>query len=295
MDRKIKNTLILAVFLLLIIIAGFAYTFFIQGNAIEAKQAKLAELNVNALNTDELNMQLVQLRDRANELDSILNLRKYNIPAALSQSAFYDFVNEVSSYFSPFSHVNVEFETQTTGANFNFYTYTVSGTANFNDFYRLIFAIEKSKSLKKVTDAEVSDLVKVDDEGIPHFLVNFKFTALTYYANNSRYVSSFFTENKLNPRPLYNIFFPLIRDEIPPNVDNLLDVQDAELLALVPEGAFVTDPKGNTFLLWEGDKVYLGYLTKIDYKNSEVEFILNKGGIIERITLSLSKEEKKSK
>jgi hypothetical protein len=42
-------------------------------------------------------------------------------------------------------------------------------------------------------------------------------------------------------------------------------------------------------LVWEGEQVYLGYLTKIDYDNNSVSFILNKGGIIEKVTLELVK------
>ncbi len=75
----------------------------------------------------------------------------------------------------------------------------------------------------------------------------------------------------------------------------MLDVQSAELLALIPEGAFIADSKGTTYLLWEGDKVYLGYLTEIDYDENVVHFVLNKGGIIEKITLNLEKNEKKEK
>ena len=81
----------------------------------------------------------------------------------------------------------------------------------------------------------------------------------------------------------------MIRNEIPPNVDELLDVQGARLLAIIPEGAFIADTKGNTFLVWEGEQVYLGYLTMIDYNNSTVNFILNKGGIIEKVTLDLDR------
>jgi hypothetical protein len=69
-----------------------------------------------------------------------------------------------------------------------------------------------------------------------------------------------------------------------------LDVQGAKLLALIPEGAFLSDSKGNTYLLWEGQQVYLGYLTKIDYDHNTVSFILNKGGIIEKTDLTLEKE-----
>ena len=90
-------------------------------------------------------------------------------------------------------------------------------------------------------------------------------------------------------------FYPLIRNEIPPNIDDLLDVQAAQLLALIPEGAFIADSKGVTYLLWEGDQVYLGYLTEIDYDKNEVHFVLNKGGIIEKVTLELDKIDSEKK
>ena len=68
---------------------------------------------------------------------------------------------------------------------------------------------------------------------------------------------------------------------------------------MIPDGAYVADASGNTHLLWEGDEVYLGYLTKIDYSTNEVKFVLNKGGVIEKITLkleqNLSENDKKSK
>ncbi len=102
-------------------------------------------------------------------------------------------------------------------------------------------------------------------------------------------------ENDLRTKEIYDAFYPLIRNEIPPNVDNLLDVQGAKLLALVPEGAFLSDGKGNTYLLWEGEPVYLGYLTKIDYDNNKVHFIINKGGVIEQVDLQLQKEDIKNK
>ena len=59
--------------------------------------------------------------------------------------------------------------------------------------------------------------------------------------------------------------------------------------------AQLSDASGNTYLLWEGDQVYLGYLTNINYLNSEVNFVLNKGGIIENYNLKLEKEKKQSK
>ena len=47
--------------------------------------------------------------------------------------------------------------------------------------------------------------------------------------------------------------------------------------------------------MWEGDQVYLGYLTEIDYDKNEVHFVLNKGGIIEKVTLELDKIDSEKK
>lgn len=291
MERKTKNTILLAVILFVIILAGGIYTLVIQSGEISDKEKKLKEINLNAYNTDDLIDQLLTLQERAAELDSILSLRKYNVPVILRQSKFFDFVNKVSFNFSPYSFVNIEYRSLEKEQHFNKFIYVLSGTATFNDLYKLIYAIEQSKELKKVANVALSNFVKVDEEGFAHYLVNFRFEASIYFSDNDRFASSNIKENRLTANPLYDVFYPLVRNEIPPNVDNLLDVQNAQLLALIPEGAFLANGNGDTYLLWEGDEVYLGYLTEIDYQNSQVNFIMNKGGIIEKVTLSLGEKK----
>lgn len=287
MDRKTKNTILLAIILFVIILIGGIYTFVVQNGQISDREKKLKEINVNAYDTDDLIEQLLTLQKRAAELDSILSLRKYNVPVELRQSKFFDFVNRISFNFSPHSFVNIEYRTVEKEEHFNKFIYGLNGTATFNDLYKLIYAIEQSKELKKVSNVALTNFVKVDEEGFAHYLVNYKFDTSVYFSDNDRFASSSIKENRLTANPLYDVFYPLIRNEIPPNVDNLLDVQNAQLLALIPEGAFLANANGDTYLLWEGDEVYLGYLTEIDYQNSQVHFIMNKGGIIEKVTLSL--------
>lgn len=291
MDRKLKNTLILAVLLIIVIVVGSVFTFVFQKGDIDSRKKRLNELNLNAYNTDELIEQLNTLKARAVELDSILALRKFNIPVNLHQSEFYNFVNKISFGFAPDSYVNIEYRDIIVSKHYKHYTYTLSGTAYYNDVYKLIYAIEQSKELKKVLSCSFDNFVKVDDEGIPHYFVTYNIQCAVYHSDNDRYASSVSKENRLSPNPVYDIFYPLIRNEIPPNIDDLLDVQSAQLLALIPEGAFIADSKGTTHLLWEGDKVYLGYLTEIDYDENVVHFVLNKGGIIEKLTLTLDKKE----
>jgi hypothetical protein len=288
MNKKLISTLSVLALLIIILVAGGIYIFVMQRGDLSERQEKLAELNKNVYDPEELNNRYLGLEKRSAELDSILANRKFNIPQNVSSIKFYNFINSIVAGFPGETTVNIEYLRQAPDKEFFFHEYKLSGGGNYNDVYKMIYAIEQSKELKKIGKLSFSNLVKTDDE-IPLFLVNFELIAQVYFSSDSRFAPAEFVENNLATGPIYDAFYPLIRNEIPPNVDNLLDVQGGRLLALIPEGAFVADNKGNTYLVWEGEQVYLGYLTKIDYDNNTVSFILNKGGIIEQVTLQLDR------
>lgn len=291
MNKKLRSTLVLLAFLLVILIAGGSYLYFIQGKNLDKKREKLKELQAKALDPQELLAQYQSLLIRSNQLDSILANREFNIPQNLSSIKFYNFVNNITNGFSDKAQINIEYLDQKAEKEFFYHEYKLTGFGFFNEVYNLIFAIEQSKELKKVTSVSLGNLVQTKEGEVPVYLVNFVINAKTYFSSDNRFAPATFVENKLGAPTLYDAFYPLIRNEIPPNIDELLDVQGATLLALIPEGAFIADSKGNTYLIWEGEQVYLGYLTKIDYQNSRVSFILNKGGIIEKVDLQLDRTE----
>jgi hypothetical protein len=293
MNRKLKNTFVLIALLLVIVLGGGFYLFVVQKNKIEEREAKLAELSSNRYDIDELNFRYAQLLDRAAVLDSVLAARKFNIPANISSIKFYDFITEASMNFTPSTRLDVEYITIGQDRDFYYYEYKISGGGTYLDLFRLLYAVEHSKELKKVTTLALNNLVTTDKKDMPLFHVSFSMTVFVYYTDTDRFITSSMVENDLTAPIKYDPFYPLIRNEIPPNVDQLLDVQGSKLLALIPEGAFFADSRGNTYLLWEGEQVYLGYLTNIDYKNNKVSFILNKGGIIEKAELHLEKSQAK--
>jgi len=288
MNKKLISTLSVLALLIIILVAGGIYIFVLQRGDLSERQEKLAELNKNVYDPVELENRYQELQRKSAELDSILANRKFNIPQNISSIKFFNFINKIVADFPKETTVNVEYVRQAPDKEFFFHEYKLTGGGNYNDVYKMIYAIEQSKELKKIGKLTFTNLVKTDDE-IPLFLVNFELITQVYYSSDNRFAPAEFVENNLYTGPIYDAFYPLIRNEIPPNVDNLLDVQGARLLALIPEGAFVADNKGNTYLVWEGEQVYLGYLTKIDYDNNTVSFILNKGGIIEQVTLQLDR------
>lgn len=291
MNKKLRSTLVLVALLLIILIAGGIYLYFVQGKELDKNRDKLKELQAKALDPQELLAQYEDLLVKSNRLDSILANREFNIPQNLSSIKFYNFVNNITNGFSDKAQVNIEYLEQKQEKEFFYHDYKLSGFGYFNEVYNLIYAIEHSKELKKVTNINLGNLVQTKEGENPVYLVNFIINARTYFSSDNRFAPATFVENNLGSPTLYDAFYPLIRNEIPPNIDELLDVQGATLLALIPEGAFIADSKGNTYLIWEGEQVYLGYLTKIDYQNSRVSFILNKGGIIEKVDLQLDRTE----
>lgn len=293
MNRKLRNTLGLVGILVFLLVAGGVYIFVFQRGKLNERRIKLRDLESINYNTDQLSIQLRTLEKRAASLDSILSSRKFNIPQNLSSIKFYNFINQISAGFSPNTQIDVEFINQKKDKEFLYYEYKIAGNGPYNDVYKLIYSIEQSKELKKIKSLTLTSQISTTKEGVPNFVVNFAGSVAVYFSSDNRFATALFIENNLSTGLKYDAFFPLIRTSIPPNVDDLLDVQGAKLLALIPEGAFLADTKGNTYLLWEGEQVYLGYLTKIDYEHNTVGFILNKGGIIEKVELGLDKEVNK--
>ncbi len=290
MNRKLKNTLGLVGVLVVLFVFGYAYIYFFQNPKIKQKNTELNNLKAFEYDTNGLTAQLKEKQKRADVLDSILAARRYNIPKDIQPLRFYEFMNGVQGMLSSSTRINIEYTEKKQEQEFFYYEYKVSGVGPYSDVYRIIYAIEQSKELKKIKNINLVNFVQTAEDAEPEFWVSFNLTVGVYFANNDRFATKDYIENDLKAPGVYDIFYPLIQAVIPTNIDGLLDVQGARLLALVPEGAFIANLSGESFLLSEGDRVYLGYLTKIDYKNNRVRFILNKGGIVETMELNLEKE-----
>jgi hypothetical protein len=293
MKKKNRILLYLIIVFVLVTLAGSIYTLAVQNKELNKKNKRLAELKANYANLNTLQVQLKIAEVKIAEIDSVLFQGKFTIKQNLPQSNFFNFVDTYSDDNTLYTYTNTEFVSVGKETGLNYYLYKVSGNGTFDDVYGLIYAIEHSKELKKITSADISGASIVDSKGIPHYLLKFNLEVQVYFSSNDQYAEVNFTENNLNTDRLYNAYFPLVRNQIRPNIDNLPDVQDATLLSLVPQGAFITDSQGNTILLKKGDQVYLGYLEDIDYDNKAVTFVLNKGGILEYETLKMGVKNKK--
>lgn len=287
MSRKSKNIIILSVILVLVLAAGVTYAVFVQGKEILKKNTRVSELRRSSVSREALLLELKQVEENVAIVDSLLALSDFNIPANIPEEKFYDFVDSYSSESFIYTGTRVDFMEKKVDKGINYYVYRLHGTGRFIDVYNLIYAIEHSKELKRISSAEIKANTVVNSEGIPRYLVNFDLLVDVYFANNDQYMSSRNNMEMIVKQNVYNAYYPLIRNEILPNYDDLPDIQNAELISLVPQGAFIKDDAGNTYLMEKGERVYLGYLTDIDYTARKVTFTLNKGGIIEELVIEM--------
>ncbi len=293
MKKRNKSLIILIVMFFLITLTGAIYTLGFQQKDLDIKDKKLDQLRANFSSLEALKFQLKKAEEKVAVVDSLLFSGRFTIPQNIKQSNFFNFIDSYSGDYSVYTFTNTEYVSQGSENGFNYYIYKVSGNNSFDNVYGLVYAIEHSKELKKIMSANVSGTTTVDSKTVPHYLVKFDMQVKVYFSSSDRYAEVNYKENNLGTPQLYDAYFPLVRNEIRPNVNNLPDIQDATLISLVPQGAYIIDSNGNTLLMKKGDSVYLGYLDDIDYENETVTFVLNKGGIIEYETLKIGKKNQK--
>jgi hypothetical protein len=85
-----------------------------------------------------------------------------------------------------------------------------------------------------------------------------------------------------------NPFLPLVLWDLPPNINNLPDVRYNKLLALTKNTAYFKSVNGEINSVNIGDNVYLGKLTAINENKGEAIFVMNYGGIYEKLIRKLN-------
>jgi hypothetical protein len=192
---------------------------------------------------------------------------------------------------------NLTYVRDVQASGYGYKVFTFNGEGPWQSIFALIWVLERGPKMFIIERFSLRGVEGVsDDEDLP-------------YTNNCRVIVPF----SLQVRAVYadcgevkdlpinssadfliqipegnNLFMPLITRDLPPNRLGLLETERAELRAIFPDKAIVADHSGKIHSLEEGDEVYLGYLTKIDQEKNCVEFLLNKGGIVEKFVMKMS-------
>jgi hypothetical protein len=287
MSHQTRNTVILLILFFFIAIGGGYYILIHQPKDIKAKIDQLNELNQTFTDTKALGVIYDSLSRESERIDSILFNRTKAIPFRESMTDTYNDIIRISKHFSQYTRMDIEFEQTESAGAASIDLFNLSGQGDFIDVFKLLYELEKSKKLYKIKSVNLKNATLTKGSGEILYQVLFNIKLESYFTTDKNLALNYEETVDKKYHLISDYFYPLITPEIPPNYDELLEVEGASLLAIIPDGVFIMDKNGNSYTLNEGDPVYLGYLTKIDYDRQKCEFTLNRGGIVEKIILEL--------
>jgi len=297
--RSLFNSLLLLLCLLVFGGAGYYLTEVRQPNELQKiddtiqlaklEQAAVTDLLVEQASSKEMaEASLAQWKSRYKE-----------IPATLNTADMVLYLENLTS--SGFEQFDIDLAGVTNARDFSYYTFKVKALSTFDQMYRFVWHVENNRAFYRINDLKVSHktIYKENAEtGLPkrYDMVEFSFT-LDAYFNAKNGIAAGKDElmpvpSKLLPRQSasHNSFYPLVRTDLPTNDEMLLDVDKATLVSVVGDRA-IFESGDYSYIVGEGDRIYLGTVKSIDPRTATVRVELNKGGQIFTVDLTLDLNE----
>lgn len=283
MSYAIRNTIILLVVLSLISGGGYAFFEFIQKPQIESLEEEISELDTEYSSLSETASLLPSTQEQYDESKEFIDNFEKTLFDNNNPDETYRFLSIINST-DPLEFDFV-FNDSTRADQYGILQSQVDGSGSYRSVLNFISRIENSEPVQKVSNIVITPINEVGSYGD----VNFNFQLQSYYdrenvlsTRQTPGVSEFVQLSRQNP------FYPLIRN-VEPNEDNLVDIEESSLVGIGRNKVYLLNQEGRMVTLQQNDRVYLGRLESLDMNAGEAVFQLNKGGIIESITLEVER------
>lgn len=278
MSYSLRNTILLAITLILILAGSGLWIYLTEYKELTNRQ-EFSERQLVRL----ANLQRDADRYPASfELNQEMNHRLDNYPKILLPNSNLSYLYNYIRLADPGrSFMNFVFTDSTRLDDYGRIRFSIDGASSFQELRDFIETVEQAAPMVKFTSFQIRPANNRDNLNE----VVFRMNAEAFYDRSGRDVPRIMptavrNQNRFNP------FFPLIHD-IPANVEERVDVEKARLTAMGDTFVFVVDQAGRLQRLELRDRVWLGYLESISQENQSATFFLNKGGLVERVTLTI--------
>lgn len=282
-----RNSIALGVLLILILAGGGYWTSIRQPEKLHSIEAQIKKVDFELMNTPDLLSMYNSVQAELGQWDDRWNRRTKDIPTQ-------DVTTQTNAYLNSviLSSGQIQVDVQYTGPKqdpkFGYNGYSLRGEGPFYSLFRFIWYLENGRRLFKFPKMVLRQAIARDTpSAAPSPVVQFEAEMRAYFTSLSELSSSVAWRDTTAAFLDTNPFWPLVRPDLPRNTEGLLEVDRAELKAVIPGKVFVSDSKNKLWTLSVGDNVYLGYVSKISPEEGSVEFVLNKGGISETIVLKV--------
>ena len=301
----------------LLLVAGLGgYVTFVQQPAELERLEKAAK--VEKMKKAELASLVAEYSSSKQEAEATISKwrsRYKVIPDTLSSPEVVSYLSELTQH--GFESFDVSLSGIERSDDHSAYAVQAHGRSSFGRLYDLIWRLENSRRFYNVRDLNLShlDLVTEDKETgrkKMEVMVSFDLGIDAYFGGPESASAGSGTplgtgENVLPERmpddlppvpqgvladaqPDANPFYPGVLEQVPPNTRGLIDVEQAEFVSIVDGNAIFRDEQGYR-KAGVGDDVYLGQITSVDPVRGQATARLNRGGLLDRVELSLSEAE----
>lgn len=285
MSYAVRNTIILLVTLFIIVGLGLGYTKFYLQNRINSLEQELSTKQQDFNSKQNITNEFSELNQRYETALEVISNYDKALYVSNKPDDVFDFLNSINQDSENQIFFDYVYSDSTPQNQYGILNSSLSGYGEYSAFVGFINKIENSQLLNKVSDVIISP--GRTDEG-PNG-INFSLTLQSYY-QKTQLLDSVSTEYRIIERDnisYYNPLYPLIQNSLPANDGGLLSAEGSRIVGLTANRVFLISQEGKVVSLKVGDKVYLGYLSKIDIENKTATFNLNKGGIQEVVTLEV--------
>lgn len=291
MSYKKRNLIIVSVFIIVVsLFIGFVNIFYFPRKLNKASETNQnLEQQIAALN--HIEEEYIQLTELISKKEMSFAELDKQVVSQITSAETYQYLNQILGYIG-FIEFNMLYRTTEQMEGYGFHTFNLRGEAPFYKIYRFIWFIENGPHIYKIKKISLRGVESKDPEtGELQLIVPFEMELESYFSDITDLPKIKRTLSSVQVKKANNIFYPYILRNLPPNSDNLIEIERAELKAIIPDKVLIADFEGKIHSLREGDAVYLGYLTKINSEKNAAEFTLNKGGVYEKFILKLRFEE----
>lgn len=286
MTNKVRNTIVLfIVFLVIVLLLGGWWWWW------QPRELKKIDQEVQAINkeledlpglTDEVQRLTTQYQDVKRRYDS----RSKEIPQFDISSQTYEYMSQGIDE-AGFLKFDMKFLGTRQRTNWGFNAYKLElGEAQFENLFKFIYFLENGQRLYKISSVKLEQKEEIDaDTREVIKWIAFEMEIHAYFVRNIPELGTSLAAKSLAMivapyDPFWNIITKTISTEAPAGE---LDADNVEVKAVLPGKAFVA-AKGSLIVLHLGDKVWRGSITKITPTESSVQFTLNEGGIVRKLT-----------
>jgi len=294
MSFKIRNTIVLAVVFVLITGGGLFYYLYMQPKKLKKTMAEIQKIEKELVDFPQTVSQVEELTNKLADTKRRYDSRSKEIPP-------FDITSQTYAYMSKgideagFSNDNefVQFKMTYAGSkDFGAYGYNIyqltEGEAVFENLYKFVYFLENGSRLYKVAwvDMESKEDVNVDTKDTRKFL-NFTMELHAYYTKIQELNSSLAAKSLTFTQSPFDPFDPIILGKISAEApEDEVDIKNIEIKAILPGKAFVMI-RSEMSVLHLGDKVWRGFVSRISPAEGRVEFTVNEGGIVRKVSKSI--------